>query len=70
MENDKSGKFDMFQHLEYQDMLAMKEGRIHFAGEHTEDPHGWIDTAARTGVRVATEIHLGTNWEKYQRQYG
>ena len=34
-----------------QKTLALPEGRLHFAGEHTETPHGWIDTAIHTGVR-------------------
>ena len=35
----------------YQEALSLPEGRLHFAGEHTETPHAWIDTAIHTGVR-------------------
>ena len=45
--------------------MAEAEGRVHFSGEHTETPHGWMDTAVRSGARVATEIHLGKDWDKY-----
>ncbi len=32
-------------------------GPVVFAGEHTDFPHGWIDTAVRSGVRAAVEVH-------------
>lgn len=31
-------------------------GRIHFAGEHTSDTHGWIEGAVESGIRVFIEI--------------
>ena len=46
--NEKSSKF---QASEYQETLSLPEGRIHFAGEHTDTPHAWIDTSIRSGVR-------------------
>ena len=42
---------DNFQSSEYLEMLSLPEGRLHFAGEHTEIPHAWIDTSIHTGVR-------------------
>ncbi len=32
-------------------------GRLFFAGEHTDVPHGWMDTSLRSGVRAAREVH-------------
>ena len=36
--------------------LRAKEGRLFFAGEHTDSPHAWIDTAIKSGVRAAKEV--------------
>jgi monoamine oxidase len=35
--------------------LRKNEGRVFFGGEHTMSPHAWIDTAMKSGVRVALE---------------
>ena len=48
---------DNFQSSEYLEMLSLPEGRLHFAGEHTETPHAWIDTAIHTGVRDDDMCH-------------
>ncbi len=45
-----------------QDDLCKREGPIAFAGEHTEMVHAWMDTAIKSGVRAAAEIHLDTDW--------
>jgi len=37
--------------------IARIEGRIHFAGEHASQFHGWIQGAIASGMRAATEIH-------------
>ncbi|KAM8927167.1 L-amino-acid oxidase-like [Pelodytes ibericus] len=37
--------------------LTQPEGRIYFAGEHTSNPHGWIDTAIKSGLKAARDIH-------------
>ncbi|XP_072547892.1 L-amino-acid oxidase-like [Salminus brasiliensis] len=37
--------------------LFQKEGRIHFAGEHTAMPHGWIETAMKSALRAARNIN-------------
>ncbi|XOV78322.1 MAG: flavin monoamine oxidase family protein [Aestuariibacter sp.] len=37
--------------------LGIAEGRVHFAGEHISDFHGWIQGALQSGIRAATEIH-------------
>ena len=36
------------QYLELYKDLARPEGRLYFAGEHTELPHAWMDTAIRS----------------------
>ncbi|HET7616259.1 MAG TPA: flavin monoamine oxidase family protein, partial [Bacillales bacterium] len=37
--------------------IMKPEGRIHFAGEHASDYHGWIEGAIQSGVRTALEVH-------------
>jgi monoamine oxidase len=37
--------------------IGAAEGRIHFAGEHASDYHGWMQGALVSGLRAATEIH-------------
>lgn len=37
--------------------LFRSEGRVHFAGEHTALPHGWIETSMKSAVRAAANIH-------------
>ncbi|XP_015351980.1 L-amino-acid oxidase isoform X3 [Marmota marmota marmota] len=32
-------------------------GRIYFAGEHTAHPHGWVETAVKSALRVAIKIN-------------
>ncbi len=39
--------------------IGKAEGRIHFAGEHASDYHGWMQGALASGIREATEIHAG-----------
>ena len=39
--------------------IGAAEGRIHFAGEHASDVHGWMQGALLSGLRAATEIHEG-----------
>ena len=37
--------------------IGKSEGRIHFAGEHASDYHGWMQGALVSGLRAAREIH-------------
>ena len=37
--------------------LGDAEGRIHFAGEHISEFHGWMQGALVSGLRAAQEIH-------------
>ncbi|NXX16883.1 OXLA oxidase, partial [Podargus strigoides] len=49
--------FTPYQFVDYSGALFQREGRVHFAGEHTAQPHGWIDTAVKSAVRAAGNIH-------------
>ncbi|KAF3837550.1 hypothetical protein F7725_005014 [Dissostichus mawsoni] len=48
--------FTPYQHLILQGAVQ-KEGRVHFAGEHTAFPHAWIETAMKSAIRAATNIN-------------
>ncbi|WP_124726724.1 flavin monoamine oxidase family protein [Staphylospora marina] len=37
--------------------IAVPEGRVHFAGEHTSTVRAWIEGAIQSGIRAAYEIH-------------
>ncbi|MDJ0843808.1 flavin monoamine oxidase family protein [Crocosphaera sp.] len=37
--------------------LKQREGRIHFAGDHTSVIRGWLQGALESGIRAAQEIH-------------
>ncbi|CAB1456517.1 unnamed protein product [Pleuronectes platessa] len=54
--------FTPYQHLEYAKELFKREGRLHFAGEHTGFPHAWIETAMKTGIRAAININRELNF--------
>uniref|UniRef100_F6TM73 Amine oxidase n=1 Tax=Monodelphis domestica TaxID=13616 RepID=F6TM73_MONDO len=45
-----------YQFVDYSRPLFEPEGKIHFAGEHTCQPHGWIDTAIKSGLRASKNI--------------
>ncbi|NXT44629.1 OXLA oxidase, partial [Pelecanoides urinatrix] len=49
--------FTPYQFVDYSQALFEHEGRVHFAGEHTAQPHAWIDTAMKSAVRAASNIH-------------
>ena len=54
------GCFTLFkpnQISEFEDSIKKPEGRVHFAGEHTSDFHGWIEGAVESGVRAAFEVN-------------
>ncbi|KFO91823.1 L-amino-acid oxidase, partial [Buceros rhinoceros silvestris] len=44
--------FTPYQFTDYAHVLFQHEGRVHFAGEHTAQPHGWIDTALKSAGRA------------------
>lgn len=48
--------FTPYQHFEYAKELFRSEGRIHFAGEHTALPHGWIEASMKSAIRAAEKI--------------
>ena len=39
--------------------IGLAEDRIHFAGEHASDDHGWMQGALFSGLRAAAEINEG-----------
>ena len=49
--------FTPYQQGQYARELFQSEGRVHFAGEHTATPHGWIETAMKSALRAAKNIN-------------
>ncbi|KAM9469039.1 L-amino-acid oxidase-like [Clarias gariepinus] len=49
--------FTPYQQTQYIDGLSKNEGRIFFAGEHTDMPHGWIETSMRSAIKAARNIN-------------
>lgn len=49
--------FTPYQQGHYASELFQREGRVHFAGEHTATPHGWIETAMKSALRAAKNIN-------------
>jgi monoamine oxidase len=45
------------QNSELASYIGQAEGRVHFAGEHASNFHGWIQGALESGIRAANEIH-------------
>ncbi|KAK7803440.1 hypothetical protein U0070_023750 [Myodes glareolus] len=58
--------FTPYQFVDYLKQLSQPEGRIHFAGEHTDLPHGWLDTAIKSGLRAAKDIQAMVDEEVTQ----
>ncbi|KAF6720739.1 L-amino-acid oxidase [Oryzias melastigma] len=50
--------FGPYQHLQYSKELFRSEGRVHFAGEHTAFPHGWIETSMKSAIRASNNIAI------------
>ncbi|EAZ91748.1 flavin monoamine oxidase family protein, partial [Crocosphaera chwakensis] len=40
--------------------LKQREGKIHFAGDHTSVTRGWLQGALESGIRAAQEVHYLT----------
>ncbi|XP_068098865.1 L-amino-acid oxidase-like isoform X2 [Hyperolius riggenbachi] len=53
--------FVPYQFINQYENLSQPEGRIYFAGEHTSSPHGWIDTAIKSGLKAARAIYQDAN---------
>ncbi|XP_054832410.1 L-amino-acid oxidase-like [Eublepharis macularius] len=51
-------RFTPYQLIEYIQPLREPEGKLHFAGEHTAETHGWLDSTIKTGLRAAKAINL------------
>ncbi|XP_068932815.1 L-amino-acid oxidase-like [Petaurus breviceps papuanus] len=60
--------FTPYQYVDYSQELFKPEGRIHFAGEHTTLPHGWIDTAIKSGLRAAQSIQEAVGLLKQDKE--
>lgn len=52
--------FTPYQQAYYAEELFQSEGRVHFAGEHTATPHGWIETAMKAALRASRNINSQT----------
>ncbi|XP_074076398.1 L-amino-acid oxidase-like [Macrotis lagotis] len=60
--------FTPYQYVDYSQELFKPEGRIYFAGEHTTLPHGWIDTAIKSGLRAAQSIQEAVRLLKQDKE--
>ncbi|XP_061469427.1 L-amino-acid oxidase-like [Rhineura floridana] len=60
--------FTPYQFTHFSNALSQNEGRIYFAGEHTVHPHAWIDSAMKSAIRAASNIHSGKSCALEQRQ--
>uniref|UniRef100_A0A8C8RTM1 Amine oxidase n=1 Tax=Pelusios castaneus TaxID=367368 RepID=A0A8C8RTM1_9SAUR len=60
--------FTPYQFVDYAKVLFQNEGRVHFAGEHTAQPHGWIETSMKSAVRAARNIHGAINASPLQQE--
>lgn len=49
--------FKPFQESDLSPYISTPEGRVHFAGEHASDYHGWIQGAIQSAIRMAFEIN-------------
>lgn len=49
--------FTPYQFIDYSHDLFRNDGRRYFAGEHAAQPHAWIDTAMKSAIRAARNIH-------------
>ncbi|NXT02691.1 OXLA oxidase, partial [Jacana jacana] len=49
--------FTPYQFTDYSGVLFQPWGKVLFAGEHTAQPHAWIETAMKSAIRAAKEIH-------------
>ncbi|MGK3961556.1 flavin monoamine oxidase family protein [Sorangium sp. So ce118] len=43
--------------MELQVNIPTREGRVHFAGEHTSMKHAWIEGAVESAIRAALEVN-------------
>ncbi|WP_181350365.1 flavin monoamine oxidase family protein [Thalassobacillus sp. CUG 92003] len=46
------------QETDLAEAVHQPEGRVHFAGEHTSEFHGWIEGAVESGIRAAYEVQM------------
>ncbi|XP_039356618.1 L-amino-acid oxidase-like [Mauremys reevesii] len=60
--------FTPYQFVDYSKALFQNEGRVHFSGEHTAQPHAWIETSMKSAVRAARNIHGAINALPWQQE--
>ncbi|XP_067393732.1 L-amino-acid oxidase-like [Emydura macquarii macquarii] len=60
--------FTPYQFVDYSKALFQNEGRVHFSGELTAQPHAWIDTAMKSAVRASRNILGAINASPRQQQ--
>nr|XP_025040456.1 L-amino-acid oxidase-like [Pelodiscus sinensis] len=46
-----------YQNMDFSEILFRSEGRIHFSGDLMAQPHIWIDSAMKSALRAARNIH-------------
>lgn len=49
--------YSPYQFDSYPEIIKRPAQRIHFAGEHTSERHGWVEGAVESGIRVAQEVN-------------
>ncbi|NXD88793.1 OXLA oxidase, partial [Halcyon senegalensis] len=49
--------FTPYQFTDYSAALFQHEDRVFFAGEHTAQPHAWIETSMKSAIRAARDIY-------------
>ncbi|KAM9299327.1 L-amino-acid oxidase [Gastrophryne carolinensis] len=50
-----------YQYTDLYEHLSSPEGRIFFAGEHTSTPHGWMESAIKSGLKAAGDVCRDSN---------
>ncbi|CAM9106739.1 unnamed protein product [Bubo scandiacus] len=48
--------FTPYQFTDYSRALFEHEGRVYFAGEHTAQPHAWIETSMKSAIRAVRNM--------------
>ncbi|NXL40599.1 OXLA oxidase, partial [Glaucidium brasilianum] len=48
--------FTPYQFTDYSRALFEPEGRVYFAGEHTAQPHAWIETSMKSAIRAVRDM--------------
>uniref|UniRef100_A0A3Q2DXM5 Amine oxidase domain-containing protein n=1 Tax=Cyprinodon variegatus TaxID=28743 RepID=A0A3Q2DXM5_CYPVA len=54
--HDAFSFFTPYQLSEYAKVIFKNEGRIYFAGEHTDLPHAWMESSVKSAIKAARNI--------------